>query len=243
MRRAYWVFLAPLLLAFGCRRPDVDAFLQHPAPVTVQVRLPREVPDRDTYQKEYAAALRARLATRMVVVPEGVTPPPGAVQLQVDIRDLSPGPRTPRPVVVGAATGAAVGVLSAVAGNREGAFFDGLFWGLWAGTNAAADRDRTDDRLGYHPTRIRAQVSLVKPGDPEPLWVASVDPYEVVEAMDPLPPGTRDDPGRILEEEAKGFSRVVVRKLSEDFHMLRVTEQRFYTPPAPAPAPSSAGKG
>lgn len=234
MRRAYWVFLAPLLLAFGCQRPDVDAFLQHPTPVTVQVRMPREVPDRDNYQKEYAAALRARLATRLVVVPEGVTPPAGAVQLQVDIRDLSHGSRTPSPAVVGAATGATVGVLSAVAGNREGAFFDGLFWGLWAGTNAAADRDRTDYRLGYHPNRIRAQVRLVKPGDPEPLWVASVDPYEVVEAMDPLPPGIRDDPDRILEEEAKGFSRVVVRKLSEDFHMLRVTEQRFYMPPASA---------
>ena len=238
MRRAYWVFLAPLLLAFGCRRPDVDAFLQRPTPVTVQVRMPREVPDRDNYQKEYAAALRARLATRLVVVPEGVTPPAGAVQLQVDIRDLSPGSRTPSPAVVGAATGAAVGVLSAVAGNREGAFFDGLFWGLWAGTNAAADRDRTDYRLGYHPNHIRAQVRLVKPGDPEPLWVAGVDPYEVVEAMDPLPPGISNDPGRILEEEAKGFSRVVVRKLSEDFHMLRVTEQRFYRPPVPAAAPS-----
>ncbi len=241
MRRAYWVFLAPLLLTFGCQRPDVDAFLQHPAPVTVHVRMPREMPDRDNYQKEYVAALRARLATRLVVVPEGVTPPAGAVQLQVDIRDLSPGPRTPSPAVVGVATGAAVGVLSAVAGDREGAFFDGLFWGLWAGTNAAADRDRSDDRLGYQPNRIRAQVRLVKPGDPEPLWVASVDPYEVVEAMDPLPPGIRDDPDRILEEEAKGFSRVVVRKLSEDLHILRVTEQRFYLPPAPAPG-RPAGK-
>ena len=234
MRHAFWAALALLVFSFGCQRPDVTSFFAHPAPVTVEVRVPRNVPDRVRCEKEYAAALRARLATRMVVVPEGVTPPADAVQLRVDIHDLSPAGKTPRPAVLGVATGAAVGLLSAAAGNREGAFFDGLFWGTWVGSQAADARDRTEYRLGYHPDHIRAQARLVKPGDPEPLWVASVDPYEVVEAMDPLPPGSRDDPGRILEEEAKGFSRVVVRKLSRDFHMLRVTEQRFYLPPEPA---------
>jgi hypothetical protein len=234
MRRTSWLFLLPLLLAFACRRPDVEAFQQSPSPVTVSVRMPRRVPDREGYQKEYAAALRARLATRLVVVPEGVTPPAGACQLQVDIRDLSPAHGAPSAAAVGTATGVAVGILSAASGNREGAFFDGLFWGLWAGSNVAADRDDHEYRLGYRPDRIRAEVRLVKPGDPEPLWVASIDPYEVVESMDPLPPGSRDDPDRILEEEAKGFARVVVRRLSEDLHFLRVTEQRFYQSPTQA---------
>jgi hypothetical protein len=236
MRRASWLFLVPLLLAFGCRRPDVEGFLRQPPPVTVAVTMPPEVPEREAYRKEFAAALRARLATRLVVVPEGVTPPAGAAQLLVDIRDLAPSPGSPRPAVVGATTGVAVGLLSAAAGNREGAFFDGLFWGLWAGSNAAAERDRTDERLGYRPSRVRAQVRLMEPGNPEPLWVTSVDPYDVVESMDPLPPGSRDDVDRIREEEAKGFARVVVRRLSEDFHMMAVSEQRFYQPPAPKPA-------
>lgn len=239
MRRASWLFLVPLLSAFGCRRPDVEGFLRQPPPVTVAVTMPPEVPEREAYRKEFAAALRARLATRLVVVPEGVTPPAGAAQLLVDIRDLAPSPGSPRPAVVGATTGVAVGLLSAAAGNREGAFFDGLFWGLWAGGNAAAERDRTDERLGYRPSRVSAQVRLVQPGNPEPLWVTSVDPYEVVESMDPLPPGTRDDLDRIREEEAKGFARVVVRRLSEDFHMMAVSEQRFYQPPAANPAPAA----
>lgn len=236
MRRASWLFLAPIVLAFGCRRPDVEGFLRQPPPVAVTVNMPSDVPDREGYRKEYAAALRARLATRLVVVPEGVTPPEGAARLQVDIHDLSPAPGSPRPAVVGATTGVAVGLLSAAAGHREGAFFDGLFWGLWAGSNAAAERDRTDDRLGYRPSRIRAEARLIQPGNPEPLWVTSVDPYDVVASMDPLPSGSRDDADRIREEEAKGFARVVVRRLSEDFHMMAVSEQRFYQPPAPKPA-------
>ncbi len=238
MRPAAWLFLASLIATvIGCQRPDVEAFRQRPAPVVVSVSMPERVPDRTGYQKEYAAALRARLATRLVVVPEGVTPPEGAARLVVDIRDLAPASGSPSAAAVGATAGVAVGLLSAASGNREGAFFDGLFWGLWAGSNVAAERDRNEYRLGFRPNHIRAQASLLKPGDPEPLWVASIDPYEVVEAMDPLPPGSRDDPDRILEEEAKGFARVVVRKLSEDLHLLAVTEQRFYEPPADRPAP------
>ena len=238
MRRASWLFLAPLLFAFGCRRPDVEAFQRQPPPVTVTVHMPSQVSGREGFQKEYAAALRARLATRLVVVPEGVTPPVGAAELRVDIRDLSPAPGPVSPALVGATTGAAVGILSAAMGNREGAFFDGLFWGMWAGSQAAENRDRTEWRLGYRPPVIRAEARLIQPGNPEPLWVASIDPYEVVEAMDPLPAGSRDDEGRIREEEAKGFARVVVRRLSEDFHMLAVTEQRFYQPPPAKPEAS-----
>jgi hypothetical protein len=246
MRRASWLFLAPLLFLFGCQRPEVEAFRQRPTPVSVTVTMPSQVSDRDEFQREYAAALRARLATRLVVVPEGVRPPVGAAQLQVDIRDLSPGHGSPSPSLVGATTGVAVGLLSAAAGNREGAFFDGLFWGLWAGSQASADRDRTEWRLGYRPTVVGAEVRLVQPGNPEPLWVASIDPHEVVDAMDPLPPGSRDDDGRIREEEAKGFARVVVRKLTDEFGWMRVTEQRFYDDPAaqrvrpePKPAPAA----
>lgn len=238
MRRVSWLFLAPILLAFGCQRPEVETFRQRPTPVTVTVSMPGQLPDREGFEKDYAAALRARLATRLVVVPEGVKPPVGAAELQVDIRDLSPSSGSPSPSLVGATTGVAVGLLSAAAGNREGAFFDGLFWGLWAGGNASAARDRSDYRLGYRPNVVRAQVRLVQPGNTEPLWVASIDPYEGGEAMDPLPPGSRDDDGRIREEEAKGFARVVVRKLADDFGWMRVTEQRFYEGPTLKREPS-----
>jgi hypothetical protein len=231
MRRAPWLFFAPFLLALGCVRPEVEAFRQRPAPVSVAVSLPAQLPDRDGYQKEYASALRARLATRVVVVPGGVKPPVGAAELQVDIQDLTPAPGQPNPATVGVVTGVTVGAISAASGNRGWGMVDGLFWGLWAGTHAAMHQERVQDRLGYRPQVVRAQVRLIQAGNPEPLWVESIEPVEVVEAMDPLPPGYRDDDGRIREEEAKGFARVVVQKLSSYFHWTRFTEQRFYGDP------------
>lgn len=248
MRRPLWFLVAPILLVLGCTRPEVEAFRQRPTPISVSVSLPAPLPDRDGFQKEYASALRARLATRLVVVPEGVTPPLGAAHLQVDIR-ISVAPGQPSPAAIGVATGVTIGALSAASGNRGWGVMDGLFWGLFFGTHAAAHQDRTPYRLGYRPQAVSAQVRLMQPGNPEPLWTDSVDPSEVVEAMDPLPRGSRDDDGRIREEEAKGFARVVVQKLSAYFQLLRGTDQRFYgdadaprtlepsTPPPTAPPP------
>jgi len=246
MRRAPLFFLAPILFLVGCTRPEVEAFRQRPTPVSVAVSLPDRLADREGLQKEYASALRARLATRVMVVPEGVKPPEGAVELRVEISDISPAPGHPSPAAVGVATGVTVGALSAVSGNRGWGVVDGLFWGLWAGTHAAAHQERVQDRLGYRPQVVRAQVRLLQPGNTEPLWVDSIEPVEVVEAMDPLPRGSRDDDGRIREEEARGFARVVVQKLSVAFQWTRLTEQRFYEDPAsrreeaPAPPPVEA---
>ena len=244
MRRAPVLLLAPLMLVLGCTRPEVEAFRQRPTPVSVTVNLPERLADREGFQKEYASALRARLASRVMVVPEGVKPPVGSVELQVDIRDISPAPGQPSPAAVGVVTGVTVGALSAFSGNRGWGVVDGLFWGLWAGSHTAMHQERTQDRLGYRPQAVRAQVRLVLPGNPEPLWVDAIEPVEVVEAMDPLPRGYRDDDGRIREEEAKGFARVVVQKLSAYFQWVRLTEQRFYEDPAakkeepPAPKPA-----
>jgi hypothetical protein len=232
MRRALPAFLAPLLLVFGCTRPEVEAFRQRPRPVVVTVSLPAQLADREGFQQEYASALRARLATRVVVVPGGVKPPVDAVELQVDIRDISQPSGQPTAAAVGVATGVTVGVLSAASGNRGWGVVDGLFWGLWAGSHAAMHQERTRDRLGYRPQVVRAQVRLMQSGNPEPLWVESIEPIEVVEAMDPLPPGLRDDDGRIREEEAKGFARVAVQKLAAYFQWARSSEQRFYEGPA-----------
>jgi hypothetical protein len=232
MRCAPLLLLAPFLLVLGCTRPEVEAFRQRPTPVRVTVSLPARLQDRESFQKEYASALRARLATRVVVVPEGVKPPVGAVELQVDIQDITPAPGSPTPAAIGVATGITVGAISAASGNRGWGVMDGLFWGLWAGTHAAMHQERVQDRLGYRPEAVRAQVRLVQLGNPEPLWTESIEPVEVVEAMDPLPRGYRDDDGRIREEEAKGFARVVVQKLTTYFQWTRFTEQRFYEDPS-----------
>jgi|GEM_PF-1204128 len=244
MRLAPWLFVPTLLLGLGCLRPEVEAFRQRPAPVRVTVTLPERLADHVAFQKEYASALRARLSTRLMVVPEGVMPPVGAAELQVDIRELAPGPGSPSPAAVGVATGVTVGALSAASGNRGWGVVDGLFWGLWVGGSVAAHQERVQHRLGYVPQAVRAEVRLVQPGNPEPLWVDSIEPREVVEAMDPLPRGYRDDDGRIREEEAKGFARVVVQKLSSYFQLTRYSEQRFYGEPGPGrgdgPTPTPA---
>ncbi len=238
MRRASWLFISPLLLLLGCTRPEVEAFRLRPTPVFVTVTLPSGLGDRDAFQKEYAAALRARLSTRLVVVAEGTQPPVGASELRVDIREILPAPGHPSPAAVGLATGVTVGALSAASGNRGWGIVDGLFWGLWVGGHVAAHQQRPQYRLGYQPQAVRADVSLVQPGNPEPLWLDAIEPREVVEAMDPLPWGYRDDDGRIREEEAKGFARVVVQRLSAYFRLTRFTEQRFYGEP---PAGREAG--
>lgn len=244
MWRAPWLFIASFLFILGCTRPEVEAFRQRPTPVHVTVSLPSGLEDRESFQKEYASALRARLATRVVVVPEGVKPPAGASELEVFIQDISPARDQPSAAAVGVATGVTVGVLSAVSNNHRGwGLADGLFWGLWAGTHASLHRERVADRLGYRPQTVRAQVRLMQPGNPEPLWVESIEPVEVVEAMDPLPSGYRDDDGRIREEEAKGFARVVVQRLSAYFRLTRFADQRFYEDPSArreeAPAPKA----
>jgi hypothetical protein len=245
MRLTPWLIVPMLLLVFGCTRPEVEAFRQRPSPVFVTVTLPSRLEDRDAFQKEYASALRARLSTRLVVVAEGAKPPVGAAELRVEIREISPPPSHPSAAAIGVATGVTVGALSAaVTGDRGWGMMDGLFWGLWAGTGAAMYQEQERDRLGYQPEAVRAEVSLMQPGNPEPLWVESIEPREVVEAMDPLPWGYHDDDGRIREEEAKGFARVVVQRLSSYFNLTRFTDQRFYGDPdsrrGGAPRPSQA---
>ncbi len=232
MRRAPWLLLAPFLLILGCTRPEVEAFRMRPAPVSVVVVMPPNLADRESFQREYAAALRARLSTRLTVVAEGAKPPAGAAELRVDIQDISAAPSRPSPAAIGVATGVTVGALSAaVTGDRGWGVMDGLFWGLWVGGSVAAHQEREQRRLGYRPEAIHAEARLTQPGNPEPLWVESIEPREVVEAMDPLPWGYRDDDGRIREEEARGFARVVVQKLSSYFNLTRFTDQRFYGDP------------
>lgn len=238
MRRAPWLVL-PILFAVGCTRPEVEAFRQSPKPVSVMVTMPANLADRENFQKEYASALRARLSTRVMVVPEGVKPPAGAAELRVDIREISTAAAQPSPAAIGVATGVTVGILSAASGNHGWGAVDGLFWGLFAGSAAASHQARVQGRLGYRPQSISAEVRLVQEGNAEPLWVSSIDPMDVVEAMDPLPRGYSDDDGRIREEEAKGFARVVVQRLSADFQWTRYSEQRFYQDPnAPREAPA-----
>ncbi len=143
-------FLSPLVLLAGvaCQRPEVEAYRQHPRPVVVACTAPKELEGREAYQQDFAAALRARLATRVEVVPEGAPAPPDAVTLTLEINSVDP-PRRRSSGAVGVSVGVGVGAMSAAYGHRDW-FWDGLFWGLWA-SDAASLQDSLSDRLGYAP--------------------------------------------------------------------------------------------
>lgn len=229
------LLLPVLALTLACQRPEVEAFRQNPAPVSVTFLLPSGVPTE--IRQDYAAALRARLATRITVVPEDVAPPPGAAELEVLVTRMEGGRGSsdPSPAAVGVATGAAVGFLSAAAGNRGNAVLDGIFWGLWAGTHAAASMRYERRSLGYNPSHVQAQVVLKQGGSPVAgrnpvIYEFEVNGYDVVNAMDALSRSESDDPARVREEEARAFARVVTWKLQEKFGWMTLSRPSFYRP-------------
>lgn len=232
--------LPALILLVGCVRPEVEAFRQAPTPVSVVFVSPANVPGRDEISREYAAAIRARLATRVTVVPEGAEGPANGATLRVNLSEVREGRyrREPSPVAVGVTTGILVGALNALGGRRD-AGFEGFWWGLWAGTHAAAHQERTADRLGYAPRRIHAVVELLQPssGSREPLATFDVDPDEVIDAMDPLSRADAEDEGRIRDEEARAFSRVVVGHLQERFGWTPRPKPSYYGAPRAAETP------
>jgi hypothetical protein len=225
--------ILPMMLLVACRRPEVDAFARNPPPIAVSFQVPSEVSRNAAVRGEYAAALRAKLATCVMVVPEGEPAPEPSAELQVVITRIRPHAE-PSPAVIGTATGVTVGTLGAMSGDR-GAFFEGLFWGLWAGTAAAESRDWDNARLGYAPVRVSATVRLERLGVREPLMEFTVRSRDVIEQMGPLGPADRNDGARVREEEAKAFARVVVSRLQERFHWLPLPEPSYYTKPIPTP--------
>jgi hypothetical protein len=217
----------PLFFLLACQRPEVEAFKRNPSPIVVAFTIPAEVPTGAEVQKEYAAALRAKLATRTTVVPEGVKAPENAAELRVVITELGGRRGEPSPATVGVITGVAIGALSAMAGHRD-AVFDGFFWGLWAGSHASGARRHHEARLGYRPQQMEAQVALYRAGDPEPLSSFAVEPFEIINAMDPLSRAEKDDEFRVREEEAKAFARVVVFKIQERFNWMPLPKPSWY---------------
>jgi len=236
--RHYAFCLLSLLALSACRRPEVEAFERRPLPIAVSFKVPGDYPQAADLAKEYAEALRARLATRVTVIPSGVPVPAEYAELQVEITQIrSQG--DPSPAAVGVVTGLAVGAIHTLAGNRD-APFEGFFWGIWAGSQAAQARDEQRRRLGYEPIRVSAEVQLVQNGLKHPLTEFSLGGGEVIDQMDALDFRERRDEARIREEEAKAFARVVVSRLQEQFHWLPLPDSSFYRPSGtPDSAPDS----
>lgn len=241
MSRAAALVPAALLLLTACQRPEVEAFRQHPRPVVVACVVTPDGPGSKDFAGILEAALRVRLASRVTVVPEGVTPPADAVRLQVDLERKGILSHGGHAGAVGVGVGTTVGVLSAAAGDRDW-FFDGLFWGLFAGSNAAAEEDRYA-WLGYYPDDISSEAQLLQPGDPEPLAVESIDTSDILPALQPLSGDEGTDETRVQEAEAQAYARILVGRLTETFQWRRGAPSYYGTrpvaPEAPAPPPQS----
>lgn len=233
MKRGSLLLIAGLAFV-GCTRPEVEAFRLKPAPIAVQMSIPADIPHGEDVRKEYAAALQAKLATRVIVVPEGVQGPADTAVLEVAITDVKRYRGGPSPAAVGVTTGIAVGMLSAASGNRY-SVFDGFWWGLFAAHHAAHARRSELDRLGYRPLDVTAIIRLHQAGGDAgrstPLAEFDVGGDEVIDAMDPLSHREADDVDRIREEEARAFARVVVAKLQERFGWSAHGSPTFYRAP------------
>ncbi len=223
---------AALLLLTACQRPEVEAFRQHPRPVMVACTVTPDGPGSKDFAATLEAALRVRLATRVTVVPEGIAAPSDAVRLEVDLKRKGVLSHHGRSAAVGVSVGASVGLLSAAAGDRDW-FFDGLFWGLFAGSNAAAEEDRYG-WLGYYPDDIRSEARLMQAGDAEPLAAESIRTRDLLPALEPLRGGDGADETRVEEAEAQAYARVLVDRLSERFQWHRGAPS-YYGAPAPRP--------
>lgn len=228
------LLLAASLTFMACTRPEVETFRLKPTPVQVKMSIPADIPQGEEVRKEYSAALQAKLATRIMVVPEGVRGPVDTATLEVTITDVKRYRGGPSPAAVGVATGVAVGILGAASGNRYSAF-DGFWWGLFAAHHAVHARRAELDRLGYRPLDVTAIIRLRQAGEDAarttPLAEFDVGGDEVVDAMDPLSRREADDVGRIREEEARAFARVVVTKLQEIFGWSGHGTPTFYRAP------------
>lgn len=232
MRPAPWI--APLtLFTLACQRPEVEAFRQAPAPVHVVFSVPEQVPDAARVAQEYGAALRARLATRVTVVPEGVTPPPGAATLTVNVVAMGPMAPGPSPAAVGLTTGVIAGTLSSLAG-RGNHVFNGFWWGTLAANAAYRDRRDAEWLAGFRPTRVDAVFRLDVAGATRPAYEQDVNPRDVLDRIRPLRRSELEDSHRIREEEARAFAWTVVERLEKYFEWRPLARPSYYRAPGAA---------
>lgn len=248
MRTIPILLLPALMGGLACRRAEVEAFRQAPRPVVVAFEVPQDVPDREEVAKEYAAVLRNRLATRLVVVPEGVEPPADAAHLKVIIESMEPGSREATPAQVGVATGVTVGVVSGLLGNRHAAW-SGFWWGMFAGHEAAREQ-RASDRLGFRPLRMEARLLLTQGPGKDPVIDRDLEPRDIINAMDSLRRSEEDDPIAVREAEARGLARVIIRALDDELGLragdprwygVQAEEDRHRSEPKPEAAPVEPG--
>jgi hypothetical protein len=212
MRYITYLAILTLLVLFGCKTAEYNSFQQAPPPVEVSVSIKANVLGAEDMERELAAALRARLASLVTVVPDGVEPPPDAVRLDIEINRVRRGGVSP--AAVGAATGVAAALLSRDSG---GGLINGLFWGLWASQEAKNSQHHEALRLGYVPPRLNGLISLNHHGSPKPFFMDSIPTRAIIDQLPPLGYEERYNLASVNEALARAFAVAIVDKLQNKF--------------------------
>jgi hypothetical protein len=212
--------------------------------VEVAVTVAAKADDAQDLEREFAAALRARLSSYTTVVPDGVAPPEGAFRLSVEIDKMSRKKIDAAAVGAGAAVamGAAHAVSRASGGYRGSggsdffAILDAILFGLNVASDIEARQQYRAARLGYFPPRISGLVTLGHiDGDyKKPIFIEGIKSSRVIDALSPI--SGIGDPSAVDAELARALAKVVVGKLKDVFDWRASAVPSWYeSPDAPRP--------
>jgi hypothetical protein len=209
-----------VVVSLACRPPEFRAILQSPQVVEVVVTVAAKTNDALDLEREFASALRARLASYATVVPEGVTPPKGALRLTVEIDKMSW--KRVNAAAVGAGAAIAMGATRAASrgyrywgggGNDFLAAMDMILFGLDVAFNIEGNQQYRAAYLGFFPPRISGLITLSHiDGDyKKPLLIEGLKSARIIDALSPI--SDIRDQGAVDAEVARAIAKVVVGKL------------------------------
>jgi len=222
--------------SLACRPPEFEKFAEAPPVVEVAVTIAARVKDAPDLEREFAAALRARLALYATVVPEGVTPPRDAVRLKVEIDKMSR--KKTDAVAIGAGAAIAAGTIHTISrgSSRRGgggsdfmAILDAILFGLDLASDIEARQQSRAAYLGFYPPKIAGLITLERPGDKRPIFIEGLKSSPIIEAMSPI----RDigDTAAVDAEVARALAKVVMGKLRATFDWRAFDTPSWYEPP------------
>jgi len=223
--------------SLACRPPEFNALSQSPPMVEVVVTVAAKADDAQDLEREFAAALRARLSSYATVVPDGVAPPKGAFRLSVEIDKMSRKKIDAAAVGAGAAVamGAAHAVSRASGGYRGSSDFFAILDAILFGLNVASDIEARQQYravlLGYFPPRISGMVTLghIDGGYKKPIFIEGIKSSRVIDALSPI--NGIGDPSAVDAELARALAKVVVGKLKDVFDWRTSAVPSWYEPP------------
>ncbi|MCL1892832.1 MAG: hypothetical protein FWG02_01175 [Holophagaceae bacterium] len=233
MKIAPCFVVSVLLFTLACRNPEYKAHQRSTPTLTVNVSI-KTVAGASGLERELAAALRARLATLVTVVPEDVEPPNDALVLNVEIDGISQAQVSP--LAVGAVAGTAVGVMAASSSRSNvgsGGLFsllEGLVWGLNIASEVHAGQQRKAMMLGYVPPKIKGLITMGGAGQPRSVYIERISSKAIINEMQPLRESERYDQSYLNDELARAFASAVSIKLQRKFGWPAKNTASWYAP-------------